>query len=594
MASGLADPPKLLKAGVQMHTGVRSGHCSRESTTTNEDMEKDLPTAKDACTGRAPIDVLPPEIIERIFFHCHPVHDDFMPKWPTRNSLEWITVTWICSRWRAIATSSPTLWSTIDLCYNRPTDVGRTFLERSRKAPLTVFLYSTELGCSPDDIAVFAQIGSNHVDRLATLHVSVASWVDFEHVYGLLGGKTSTLQSLSLFLQSCDSVTQKCSTTDPDLFAAQLHNVRKLAVRHCAYSQFTSFSGLTHLAVCSIETVSRDDLHQFWHLLQRSPQLEALLLAKCSIVDGDQTTRPKSYLPPQVISLPHLRKLQLSEVIDPTPFLSRLDVPETCRVWMKGLLWRAECRALPLLLPPAGRCAPLMQPIHTLQLSTIDPRPGNLWVRPGTIAINGDYHLKFERLVETISSHSRLVLLLGCRPSTTPAGLARMLSSMPRIQTIDIYCLEARGAESFLEALVLPQDSAGTLPCPALEVHLSIAYEDFTADAVWDVVVSRARAGVPLRELRIQHDRVKRPPHFINRFSSRAVWQPKPVGMRESVTLDTSGAPTSRVTEELRSGIRTAGIMRQLRSGPGIFCSTDGDKWGDKTCKDERRHDSSD
>ncbi|KAL1730942.1 hypothetical protein EV714DRAFT_210039 [Schizophyllum commune] len=592
MASVLSDSPGRLDPSLQMDVGVRGNRCSRDqSTTTHEETRNDVITVGDACTGLAPIDVLPPEIMGHIFLLFQPFYKDFMPRWPTRDSLEWITVTWVCSRWRAIATSSPTLWSTVDLCYNRPTDVGKTFLERSRKAPLTLFFYSMELGCSPNDITVFAQIGSYHVDRLVALHVSVAGRADFEHVYSLLGGRVSSVRSLSLFLQSYDPVSQKYSTTGPDLFAAQLHNVRKIAVRHCAYSQFTRFSGLTHLAVCSKASVHCDDLDQFWQLLQRSPQLETLLLEKCSIVDGYQTNRLQSYLPPQAISLPRLRKLQLSEVIDPAPFLACLDIPETCRMWMNGFLWRAEQKALPLLLPPVGRCRPLMQPIHTLQLSTIDPHPGDLWVRPGTVGIDGDNRLDFERLVGTISSHSRLVLLLGYWSSTTPAGSARMLSSMPRVQTLDIYCLAAQGAEPFLEALVLPQDLAGSLPCPALEaLHLSIAYEDFNAGAVWSMVASRARAGVPLQELRIQHDKVKRPPHIIHSFSSRAMWQPKSVGLRESVTLDSSGAPTSRVTIELRSGVRTADIIRKLRSGPGLLCSADGDDWGDSVCKEDRQY----
>ncbi|KAL1676532.1 hypothetical protein EV122DRAFT_291812 [Schizophyllum commune] len=544
MASVLSDSPGMLDPSLQIDVGVRGNRCSRDqSTTTHEETRNDVITVGDACTGLAPIDVLPPEIMEHIFLLRQPFYKDFMPRWPTRDSLDWITVTWVCSRWRAIATSSPTLWSTIDLCYNRPTDVGKTFLERSRKAPLTLFFYSMEN-------LVFAQIGNYHVDRLVALHVSVAGRADFEHVYSLLGGKVSS---------SYEPVTQKYSTTGPDLFAAQLHNVRKIAVRHCAYSQFARFSGLTHLAVCSKAS--------FWQLLPRSPQLETLLSAKCSIVDGYQTERLRSYLPPQVISLPHLRKLQLSEVINPAPFLA---------MWMNGFLWRAEQKALPLLLPPAGRCRPLMQPIHTLQLSTIDPRPGDLWVRPGTIGIDGDNRLDFERLVGTIRYWS----------STTPAGSARMLSSMPRVQTLDIYCLAAQGAEPFLESLVLPQDLSGSLPCPALEaLHLSIAYEDFNAGAVWSMVASRARAGVPLQELRIQHDKVKRPPHIIHSFSSRAMWQPKSVGLRESVTLDSSGAPTSRVTIELRSGVRTADIIRKLRSGPGILCSADGDDWGDSVCR---------
>ncbi|KAL1694038.1 hypothetical protein GGG16DRAFT_122876 [Schizophyllum commune] len=556
MASVLLDSPGMLDPSLQLDVGVRGNRCSREqSTTTHEETRNDVIAVGDASTGLAPIDVLPPEIMEHIFLLRQPFYKDFMPRWPARDSLEWITVTWVCSRWRAIATSSPTLWSTVDLCYNRPTDVGKTFLERSRKAPLTLFFYSMELGCSPNDITVFAQIGSYHV----------AGRADFEHVYSLLGGKVSS---------SYDPVSQKYSTTGPDLFAAQLHNVRKIAVRHCAYSKFARFSGLTHLAVCSKAS--------FWQLLQRSPQLQTLLLEKCSIVDGYQTNRLQSYLPPQAISLPHLRKLELSEVIDPAPFLA---------MWMNGFLWRAEQKALPLLLPPAGRCRPLMQPIHTLQLSTIDPHPGDLWVRPGTIGIDGDNRLDFERLVGTISSHSRLVLLLGYRPSTTPAGSARMLSSMPRVQTLDIYCLAAQGAEPFLEALVLPQDLAGSLPCPALEaLHLSIAYEDLNAGAVWSMVASRARAGVPLQELRIQHDKVKRPPHIIHSFSSRAMWQPKSVGLRESVTLDSSGAPTSRVTVELRSGVRTADIIRKLRSGSDLLCSAGGDDWGDSVCKEERQY----
>ena len=191
---------------------------------------------KSAYNAHAFIDKLPSEILERIFVLVQPQYDDFLPRWPGLNALEWMVITRVCRRWRLIAISFSALWTTLDLCRDRPADVGLAFLERSGDAPLTVFFSTEDLEHSYDDRYVLRHIFSQHRMRLEVLHISVR---DEEDLYNLarehITSGAPNVYSLSLFVDSDDGVwtQQEPAKASCDLFGRMFPRVRKFAVSKC-------------------------------------------------------------------------------------------------------------------------------------------------------------------------------------------------------------------------------------------------------------------------------------------------------------------------------------------------------------------------
>ncbi|KIM41518.1 hypothetical protein M413DRAFT_42372, partial [Hebeloma cylindrosporum] len=59
----------------------------------------------------SPVRGLPPDVLQEIFFHCLPTHHNPIIK----SSEPPLLLTRICSSWRAIALSSPRIWSKIHI-----------------------------------------------------------------------------------------------------------------------------------------------------------------------------------------------------------------------------------------------------------------------------------------------------------------------------------------------------------------------------------------------------------------------------------------------------------------------------------------------
>ncbi|KAL1730945.1 hypothetical protein EV714DRAFT_272271 [Schizophyllum commune] len=518
--------------------------------------DQNIPSAlQSAYSEHAPINRLPPEIMEYIFLLCQPFYDTIPPTWPERGSLQWMSVVWVSARWRAIATAYSILWSTIELCYSRTADVARTFLERSRNAPLTIIFASTCLDFFHDDIDVLKEVGLRHGARLVTLHLTLERWQNFTHVCGLLDGQALKTKSLSVLLSvDGDTIPQNLGV-DPDMLAAQLCNVRELAVGHCTCLQFGFFSGLTRLAVHNDASLSSYVVGEFWDLLQRSPELEELVLANCCILGRDTAGR-------RTISLPHLRRLQLSDVLQPGHFLKRLDIPGTCDMWVSSVKWRAE-RELASMLPPAGRSRPLQRPVHTLCLrAPCSNQRGRLAIQSGSAYFRGCSYHQYQRLAGVFDPTSRLVLVLTNAHNTMhPAGWTRLLASMPKIRTLVVLCnyLESSTSAMFEALAPQPQDNSRDLPCPALEaIHLHISCRDEQASVAWRAIERRAQAGMPLRELRVQNDRL--PPPHPGCYEYTTTRRPT----LDIFTLDLSGAPACHV--QTQSDTWTSDLVEKVES----------------------------
>ncbi|KAI4520293.1 hypothetical protein K525DRAFT_204038 [Schizophyllum commune Loenen D] len=539
----------------------------REVRDLDQKTRRIVAAVKSAYNAHASIDRFPNDILERIFLLVQPQYDDFLPRWPGLNALEWMVITRVCRRWRLIAISFSALWTTLDLCRDRPADVGLAFLERSGDAPLTVFFSTEDLEQSYDDRYVLRHIFSQHRMRLEVLHLSVR---DEEDLYDLarehITSGAPNVYSLSLFVDSDDGVWthQEPAKASCDLFGRMFPRVRKFAVSKC---QAWKCIDCTHFSYLAMSGVYEDALLE---ILWRSPPLEELVFA-------DSLGWARRYVsanPDEVwglYSLPRLRKVQLSIHGSNFALLSHLDIPEACDTRLTDIRNRTRS-ALTTLLPPLSRFRPLMRPVHTVQLLSSSIAMQHDWVAfyPGHIFAGAIYDL--QHLTGIANTNTRLVLQLESYMDETKLdGWWCLLYSMPKLHTLEVYGNAAQAFSVLFEAIMSKPESAGSLPCPALEaLHLHVELTDITLTfSVWQLAGVRARASMPLRELLLHFD-------GCNKLQSFYALQHYET-IRHTLELDSSGIPQGFRSEI--SQVSSKQLVEKIVQIAKPFWPTKGSRW---------------
>ncbi|KAI0284062.1 hypothetical protein BC826DRAFT_170884 [Russula brevipes] len=108
----------------------------------------------------APISVLPPEVLARIF------HLVAGSPWQKQESLRWISVTHVCRHWRQVALDDSSLWAKISGRMASPTWISE-MLARARNAPLAIDLLDKP---DAETLAMFtAHFAHTHEFRLRDL-----------------------------------------------------------------------------------------------------------------------------------------------------------------------------------------------------------------------------------------------------------------------------------------------------------------------------------------------------------------------------------------------------------------------------------------
>ncbi|KAJ8522345.1 hypothetical protein ONZ45_g1068 [Pleurotus djamor] len=94
---------------------------------------------RDSTTRESPssyISHLPDEILLEIFIRRR---DADRISWYNGTAIRWLHVTTVCGRWRSICLATPSLWSHIDLGFNkRANNFADALLQRSKTARLTL------------------------------------------------------------------------------------------------------------------------------------------------------------------------------------------------------------------------------------------------------------------------------------------------------------------------------------------------------------------------------------------------------------------------------------------------------------------------
>lgn len=250
-----------------------------------------------------PIHYLPPEVLTIIFYETQQHLPDFLPMSdPSPSTWHWLTLAAVCRHWRGLIATSPHLWSEID-----SGTLPERFLKRSSAVPLKVYLGLKMYDMSEE---ILQSIVSQS-KRFRELHLDAGSWEPSSGSSGSIFHRFTSpvpvLTSLTLITEGRDIV----NGTLPPIFSGQMPSLRKLCLKHLTSWPRNYFQSLTHLCLYNQNPSTRPTMDEFLEFLQGSPMLEELALVRAGPTLLD--VGPPQVPPSRIISLPHLRQLEIGE-----------------------------------------------------------------------------------------------------------------------------------------------------------------------------------------------------------------------------------------------------------------------------------------
>ncbi|KAJ7639368.1 hypothetical protein FB45DRAFT_425545 [Roridomyces roridus] len=274
-----------------------------------------------------PVLSLPTEIVSEILIHCLPTPTT---KWrvdgvDSRQAP--LLLSQICSQWRQIALSTPTLWKRLDINLrrrkNRAPDITETWLGRAHNFPLSVRLH----GPTRDVDSKFSETFRRCAPRMQSLELDI--FLDDLERMTSKSIEFLLLRKLSLRLLDGDDELPETFRVEmlknvPQLSQVLLHQILPGAIV-LPWQQLTRFTGelyyipecldalrlmpnLVECAVSVIETYGDyDDLEVFSH-----PQIRSFTLFHSMDHERDQEARSVQIL--SYMALPNLETLELVDV----------------------------------------------------------------------------------------------------------------------------------------------------------------------------------------------------------------------------------------------------------------------------------------
>ncbi|KAG9025037.1 hypothetical protein FRB95_010610 [Tulasnella sp. JGI-2019a] len=400
------------------------------------------------------------------------------------NSLDFASlVSQICSTWREIALSTPTLWGYLYVADETPVEMITTWLDRSKAVPLDIEIDLENKGRRT--VHDFMPFLITHISRWRSFrcHMAIAGQILQVMAY-LVGKDAPALEVLTL--------------DDPD-------NLENIWYKHIVHSIFAGpgslpklkfltlwsspmvwasrpFANLVYLQLGSIKEGARPTVKQFVTLLQGSPTLESLLMSG-DMFDPDDPFRSSGQVP-DPITLDYLQHLIIKGFKTPSSVnhtLRLFNAPRLIQLDISDLCFDSEGEPLDFsstfdLL--SDGVFPKLEMLRMAYVICANPRSLEGWF------------CNLTRL-------QKLNLVIPRAPTDDPVGN----SSQDLVETeLPLH---------FLRAFVPPK-LRSTLELPILPVHLVCpVLEEITASGIpGNILVSCAEArksqGVPLK--RIMHD----------------------------------------------------------------------------------------
>ncbi|KAI0327716.1 hypothetical protein GY45DRAFT_1372945 [Cubamyces sp. BRFM 1775] len=256
----------------------------------------------------------------------------------------WITVTWVCKRWRAIALAHPSLWSTLSLLRPPKERASLTaFLKRSANVALTLSIQPSS----------FFLLTTERTRRIRNITISYTPQ-QHQHIPKFIRRAGSTWTSLELHQQDASMLFGL------HLDVTHVPNLRRLCITNIPLRPIGTLQGLTQL---TIERPTEYSGRVLYGILQACPNLVELILKQAL------PYRELSTPHPDVLTVPKLERLTVQTYgQDVACFLARVRFPPSAAFsitldyhgyppqgdeydgWLQGLLHpRQEQPSLPIL-----------------------------------------------------------------------------------------------------------------------------------------------------------------------------------------------------------------------------------------------------
>lgn len=289
----------------------------------------DSPLLRPPASGACPISRLAPETLIEILALC--LFDVRPLEFCGKMSDEWeqrfdanafvASMMLVCRHWRRIILGAATLWSRMMVSERTPPDRLPPHLERSCRAPVTIFLYE----CRRDILPVL----NAHLWRTKELHLWFYNDINSD-VLTALSAPAPVLCNLSVYAwnESVDAVAL------PPMFSGHAPSLRQLHLSPYCLRPLDRFAGLTHLRLANQADNPAWTISVLLDTLEAMPNLE--LLDMFAVLMGPLPVDD----PKRLVVLPKLRLCNITyhdwDVV--SLLLSHIEIPERARLIMEEFM----------------------------------------------------------------------------------------------------------------------------------------------------------------------------------------------------------------------------------------------------------------
>jgi F-box-like len=373
----------------------------------------------------APISVLPPELLARIFrFHAlaEPAWSSFYP-----HGLGWIADTHVCQYWRQVALDDSSLWARILGSSPKAEWVAETLI-RAHNAPLFVDLVGTP---STETLALFPP----HISHTRELRLRNLSLLHAENMRDICGLDAPELEDfeLGVSIASPFSFDEIAGNT---FFNGSTPKLRTLTLSQVYIPWSLIPRGqLTQLKIILFRGIPfanplPDDLDQLVDLLISSPQLEVLAIEFCLPAMLSQVSSEEP------IRLPRLSRLFLAgSTSRVTNMLKRLMIPSAATLSLHCIPETPPTHNDHLILPPVAAHFHSFVPVEFKSLRVIANYAGHVIevaasISPPKQTINDPRHIVSD-MDRGAELHLSFDGLQGSGPSSQADILRRVCETLP-------------------------------------------------------------------------------------------------------------------------------------------------------------------
>lgn len=465
--------------------------------------------------GRCPINELPTELLSYIFLlgtagseegddddddeedidgsSASSDDDDGDDDWERDQEFE-LLISHVCRHWRDVAVGTPALWTSIDFEDGPPYEKSRTYLERSKNAPLEL---SVDLTLDDDEAEDYPDLGAalddlHQIMKLVVAHVS--HWRSFELMvsnYRLMHLALTGLSSCAaapmlevLQLYHYEDTEEYGEFTPASLkeqnFILFNGNAPKLAHValwgvHLDWANSHFLSGLCDLELAYHAQDVRPSYRDFVRILRDSPELITLTLCLSGPAGGptdwlasmtdEREDGEEPHAPMTTLAIPSLKNLVLA-YIEPeyvTQLIQRLALPNVTSLAIDFEYADSSdfLRSLARPAPTTGK--PLLAGLQALKLSGLPCSKVAVAEAYAAMSNLTSLNLNFDYLDEAWH------VLLAPRPEGV---------FLPRLEALSLTGLEGKKVRELVEARKL-------LGVPIRQVFMNEEDEIESDDEEW-------------------------------------------------------------------------------------------------------------